>query len=169
MAEFRISEIISRLNNVSEKNGELWASCPMGIHSDRTPSFSINLTEGIFYCFTCRSSGTANQLAVKMGILAEGTHRPVIKRKSEPRKMLPWQLAKRISESFDTLEDCWYTKEYRKKRNDLEMDWNEGRISEAKYYRDRQLLDYEYDCLMEIHDHNRNRLTYEAKHRADNE
>ena len=169
MPDFRIGEISSRLNNVSEKNGELWASCPMGIHPDRTPSFSINLSEGIYYCFTCQSSGTINQLATKMGIPVKGIYRPSFKRKSKPRKVQPWPSAKRILEAFDTLEDCWYTKEYRKKRNDLEMDWNEGRISEAKYYRDRQLLDYDFDCKMEIHDENRNRLTYEAKHGADNE
>ena len=164
-----IKAVTSRLTNTKLKGSELWASCPMGTHQDKNPSFSINLTEGIFYCFTCQSSGTVDQLAIRMGIREEGKDKPTFKRKSKPMKLLPWQLAKRIGESFDTLEDCWYTKEKRKKRNKLEMDWNEAIIDEAEYYFQRQLLNYDFDCKMEIHDHNRNRLTYEAKHGTDND
>jgi len=158
---------MTRLGQGKKQGDEFVCCCPF--HEERNPSFSLNMEKGVYYCFGCGASGGLNQLATKLGIITEGTHKPVFKRKSKPRKMLPWQLAKRISESFDTLEDCWYTKEYRKQRNDLEMDWNEGRISELDYYYKRQLLDYEYDCLMEIHDHNRNRLTYEAKHGTDND
>ena len=169
MPDFRIGGISSRLNNVSEKNGELWASCPMGIHSDRTPSFSINLREGIFYCFSCHSSGTVNQLAAKMGILPEGSYQPSSKRKPfKQERIRPWRRAQIICQSFDLLED-WIKKTFRKSRNKIEEDWNEGRISETEYYFKRQLLNYEFDCYMEIHDENRNRLNYEANLGVDNE
>ena len=169
MPDFRIGGISSRLNNVSEKNGELWASCPMGIHSDRTPSFSINLREGIFYCFSCQSSGTVNQLAAKMRILPEGRYQPSPKRKSfKQERIRPWRRAQIICQSFDLLED-WIKKTFRKSRNKIEEDWNEGRISEAEYYFKRQLLNYEFDCYMGIHDENRNRLNYEAKLGVDSE
>jgi len=165
MPDFRIGGISSRLNNVSEKNGELWASCPMGIHSDRTPSFSIKLREGIFYCFSCQSSGTVNQLAAKMGILPEGRYQPSSKRKSfKQERIRPWRRAQIICQSFDILED-WIKKTFRKSRNKIEEDWNEGRISEAEYYFQRQLLDYDFDCKMEIHTENLIRLSFEAKNR----
>ena len=156
-----IDQIISRLSNTKLKGNELWASCPMGIHSDKNPSFSINLESEVFYCFTCNSSGTANQLAVKMGLKPEGTYRPSFKR-SKPKAIQPWQRAKRIGESFDAVEDI-YNEAYRQKRNILEEDWNEGRITEAYYYAKRQWLDYDFDSKMEVNDRNRNLLTFEAK------
>ena len=157
-------DVLARLNQSKQRGNELWCHCPF--HVDRYPSFSVNLESGAWYCFACAEGGSIYQLVTLLGIETDKLNLKPTTKTTQPSV---WQSAMRIAEAFDTLEDCWYTKEYRKKRNDLEMDWNEGRISEAKYYRDRQLLDYEYDCLMEIHDHNRNRLTYEAKHRADNE
>ena len=156
-----IDQIISRLTNTKIKGDELWASCPLGIHVDKNPSFSLSLSENIYYCFTCNSSGTAMQLAVKMGLMPEGTYRPSFKR-SKPRAIQPWQRAKRIGEAFNTVEDS-YKEALRKKRNILEMDWNEGTISEGEYFAKRQLLYYDFDCKMERNDINRNRLTWEAK------
>ena len=156
-----IDQIISRLSNTKLKGNELWASCPMGIHSDKNPSFSINLESEVFYCFTCNSSGTANQLAVKMGLKPEGTYRPSFKR-SKPKAIQPWQRAKRIGESFDAVEDV-YKEAYRQKRNTLEKNWNERKITESKYYAKRQIIDYQFDTLMEVNGENRNRLTWEAK------
>ena len=156
-----IQAITSRLTNTKLKGSELWASCPLGIHSDKNPSFSINLESEVFYCFSCNSSGTANQLAIKLGLKPEGTYRPSFKR-SKPRAIQPWQRAKRIGEAFDTVEDV-YNEAYRNDRNILEQDWNEGKIIESKYYAKRQIIDYQFDTKMEVHDRNRNLLSFEAK------
>ena len=157
-----IQAITSRLTNTKLKGDELWASCPLGIHQDRNPSFSLSLSEEIYYCFTCQSSGTANQLAVKMGLREEGTYKPSFERTSKPKVIQPWQRAKRIGEAFNTVEDS-YMEDYRSKRNQLELDWNEGRISEKSYYRDRQLLDHDLDCNMEVNTENLLSLSYDAK------
>ena len=159
-------EVMTRLGQGKKQGDEFVCCCPF--HEERNPSFSLNMEKGVYYCFGCGASGGLNQLATKLGIITEGTHKPVLKRKSKPRKMLPWQLAKRISEAFDAVEDL--DKEaFREKRIIIEENWNEGRISEAKYYRDRQLIYYIFDCKMEIHDEIRQRLSFEAKNRADNE
>ena len=134
----------------------------MGIHSDKNPSFSINLESEVFYCFSCNSSGTVNQLAIKLGLREEGHYKPSFKKRSKPRAIQSWQRAKRIGEAFDTVEDS-YIESYRKKRNIIEEDWNEGRITEAYYYAKRQWLDYDFDSKMEVNDRNGNLLTFEAK------
>ena len=153
--------IRQRLSNVKEKNGELWASCPLG-HRDNNPSFSINLDEGIFYCFSCQESGTINQLAVKMGLKEEGNYMPSVRPKQKSKVIKPYQRVKNIKQAADMLEDH-YLEDYRKARNKIELDWNERRISEPEYYRKRQMLDYKFDYKMGKHGELRNRLTYEAK------
>jgi len=162
LIEHSLEQIIPQLKRVSIRKGELWCGCPLGIHPDRNPSFSINLSEEIYYCFTCQSSGTVNQLAVKMGLREEGRYKPTFKRSSKPKVIQPWQRAKRIGQAFDTVEDV-FKEAFRKERNILEENWNEGKISESKYYRDRQLLYYQFDSQMGVHDTNRNLLTWEAK------
>jgi len=37
------------------KNGQATGICPF--HSDRNPSFSVNLRNGAFFCFACGTSG----------------------------------------------------------------------------------------------------------------
>ena len=157
----KIDQIISRLSNTKLKGSELWASCPLGIHVDKNPSFSINLESEVYLCFSCGESGNVYQLAIRMGLKPEGHYKPSFKR-SKPRAIQPWQRAKRIGEAFDMAEDS-YIESYRKKRNIIEEDWNEGIITEAYYYAKRQWLDYDFDCKMEVNDRNRNLLTFEAK------
>ena len=98
-----------------------------------------------------------------MGLKPEGTFQPSFKR-SKPRAIPSWQRSRRIVESFDAVEDI-YNEAYRQKRNILEKNWNEGKITESKYYAKRQIIDYQFDTLMEVNGENRNRLTWEAKRR----
>lgn len=42
-------------------------SCPLGTHSDRNPSFSINLEEGAWICFACNERGNLPKLYNLLG------------------------------------------------------------------------------------------------------
>ena len=163
----RVSDILpnvmARLGQGRKQGDEFVCCCPF--HEERNPSFSLNMEKGVYYCFGCGASGSLSKLANQFGI-ESGHIRPTLKLKS--KKLQPWQRAKRIEVAFDTLED-WNKETYRTKRNKLEMDWNEAIIDEAEYYFQRQLLNHDLDCKMEILDETRNRLTYEAKHGTDND
>ena len=51
----------------TKKGTELRLSCPF--HEDATPSLSVNVSRGIFYCFGCKSKGdTIDFVALKEGV-----------------------------------------------------------------------------------------------------
>ena len=55
---------------VLNRNGPEWACrCPFTSNhrnGDRTPSFSVNVQKGVYYCHACGESGTLQSLAVKL-------------------------------------------------------------------------------------------------------
>lgn len=150
--------VMARLGRGKKRRDEFLCSCPF--HAELNPSFSVNLEKKVYHCFGCGASGGLSKLAAHLGI-ESGYYRPKLKPKN--KKLQPWQMAKRIEISFDTVE-LWKREEFRDAKNDLEIEWNERQISEVDFYTNRHILTYEFDCYMEIHDENRNRLTYEAKH-----
>lgn len=46
------------------RGDELWTNCPSPDHSDRTPSFSINLDTGLYLCLGCGIKGNLVSLGV---------------------------------------------------------------------------------------------------------
>jgi len=59
-------EIVKRLglNTSRLVNGKGLTSCPF--HNDRHPSFSIDINQGIYHCFSCQDSGTLRGLYYKI-------------------------------------------------------------------------------------------------------
>jgi 5S rRNA maturation endonuclease (ribonuclease M5) len=57
---------MSELDNVIRRGSELKAECPFSeLHenqSDDTPSFTVNLDKGVYYCHTCHSKGNVHTL-----------------------------------------------------------------------------------------------------------
>lgn len=156
-----LPDVIARLGQGKERRDEFVCHCPF--HQERFASFSLNMAKGVYICFSCGASGSISLLAIKLGLREDGQYNPSFKRKSAKlRAIQPWQSAKRIGEAFKTVENS-YLEEYRSKRNRLESDWNEGRISEEKYYAKRQLLNYDLDCKMEVNTENLLSLSYNAK------
>lgn len=59
-----ISTIASNYVQLQQKGNRFWACCPF--HSEKTPSFSINDDDGIYYCFGCKESGDVIKFVQKM-------------------------------------------------------------------------------------------------------
>jgi hypothetical protein len=57
---------LSELQNVQRRGTELKAECPFKeLHesgADKTPSLTVNLSKGVYYCQTCHSKGNAHTL-----------------------------------------------------------------------------------------------------------
>ena len=50
-----IAEIIGQYTTLTPKGGKLWACCPF--HSEKTPSFIVDTTKQLYYCFGCHKGG----------------------------------------------------------------------------------------------------------------
>lgn len=59
-----LAGIASNYLKLEEKGRRFWACCPF--HNEKTPSFSINNDDGIYYCFGCHESGDVIKFVEKM-------------------------------------------------------------------------------------------------------
>ena len=50
-----IVEVIGGYVPLERKGGNYWACCPF--HQEKTPSFSVSPSKGIFKCFGCGKAG----------------------------------------------------------------------------------------------------------------
>ncbi|MDE6583503.1 MAG: DNA primase, partial [Clostridia bacterium] len=63
----RKNDLVSIASNylqLKENGRRFWACCPF--HNEKTPSFSINNEDGIYYCFGCKESGDVIKFIQKM-------------------------------------------------------------------------------------------------------
>ena len=63
----RKSDLVSIASNylrLEQKGRRFWACCPF--HNEKTPSFSINAEDGVYYCFGCKESGDVIKFVEKM-------------------------------------------------------------------------------------------------------
>ena len=56
--------IASNYLHLEQKGRRFWACCPF--HNEKTPSFTINAEDGIYYCFGCKESGDVIKFIEKM-------------------------------------------------------------------------------------------------------
>src|SRR5215510_2034425 len=47
--------IVSRYTDLQQRGQDYWGVCPF--HDERTPSFKVNPTDKLYYCFGCEASG----------------------------------------------------------------------------------------------------------------
>ncbi len=53
----RIEEVVSDFVSLKKKGANLWGCCPF--HNEKTPSFSVSPSKGIFKCFGCGKAGNS--------------------------------------------------------------------------------------------------------------
>lgn len=59
-----IESVVGRYVLLNRKGGNMWGLCPF--HSEKTPSFSINPSKGIYKCFGCGKGGNAINFVMEM-------------------------------------------------------------------------------------------------------
>ena len=59
-----IVTVASRYLALTYRSGRYWACCPF--HSEKTPSFSINPSEGFYHCFGCGDGGNVFKFIARM-------------------------------------------------------------------------------------------------------
>lgn len=58
-----IVSLVSEYTSLSPKGGRLWGCCPL--HTEKTPSFSVQPERQMFYCFGCHAGGGAVTFLMK--------------------------------------------------------------------------------------------------------
>ena len=53
--KIRLSDFLSKYISLKQKGNEFVACCPF--HNEKTPSFSVNDSKSLFYCFGCGAGG----------------------------------------------------------------------------------------------------------------
>ena len=52
-----IADVVGNYVSLKSKGSNMWGLCPF--HDEKTPSFSVNPSKGIFKCFGCNKGGNA--------------------------------------------------------------------------------------------------------------
>lgn len=107
----RKNDLVSIASNylqLTEKGRRFWACCPF--HNEKTPSFSINNEDGIYYCFGCKESGDVIKFIEKMEsvefmdaikILAERAGMEVPELENNDKRKQNMQLKERVLLALD--------------------------------------------------------------------
>lgn len=100
--------IASNYLHLEQKGRRYWACCPF--HNEKTPSFTINGEDGIYYCFGCKESGDVIKFIQKMencdfydavNILAEKAGMQVPEMTSSEERTKSQKLKERILLALD--------------------------------------------------------------------
>ena len=58
-AAINIADIIGQHTQLKRVGRRMQGQCPFPSHNDKSPSFSVNVEEGLYYCFGCGKRGDA--------------------------------------------------------------------------------------------------------------
>ena len=59
-----IVQIVSSYVPLKKNGSRYWGLCPF--HHEKTPSFSVNAEQNLYYCFGCKAGGNAVQFVEEM-------------------------------------------------------------------------------------------------------
>ncbi len=57
-------EVIGRYVNLKPRGRKAWGCCPF--HGERTPSFTVDIERGLYYCFGCQEGGSVYNFLMKI-------------------------------------------------------------------------------------------------------
>ena len=134
----RIEEVVGDFVTLKKRGGDFWACCPF--HNEKTPSFHVVPTKGIYKCFSCGKSGTA------VGFLMEYEHLTYV----EALRYLARKYHIDVVEKEETPEDAerrmrgeslYLVSEFARKFFVESLSTQEGHSVGYQYFRSRGLED----------------------------
>lgn len=64
--QLALSELVGQYIDLKRKGDKWWGRCPLPEHDDKTPSFQVDDSRGVFHCFGCNNHGDHFDLVQKM-------------------------------------------------------------------------------------------------------
>ena len=134
-----VAEVIGEYVTVQKKGANYWACCPF--HGEKTPSFSISPSKGIYKCFGCGKAGDSVRFVMDIEGLGYGEALRHLAKKYgidiQEEEMTDDQILRQNErESLFIMLD--YAKEYFKKQL---HDTEEGRSIALPYFKERGFSD----------------------------
>lgn len=134
-----VADVIGDYVTVKKKGANYWACCPF--HGEKTPSFSISPSKGIYKCFGCGKAGDAVRFIMDIEGLGYGEALRHLAKKYgidiQEEEMTDDQLL-RQNERESLLIILEYAKEFFKKQL---IDSEEGRSIALPYFKERGFSD----------------------------
>ncbi len=104
-SQAEIVRVVSQYVALKKKGGRYWGCCPF--HSEKTPSFTVDESKGLFHCFGCGAGGDVFTFVMKeenvtfpeaLKILANKFNIPIPEREKTPGEIARDKEAKEIYE-----------------------------------------------------------------------
>ena len=134
----RIEEVVGDYVTLKRQGGSLWACCPF--HNEKTPSFHVVPSRGIYKCFGCGKSGTAVGFLMEYEKLSYYEALRYLAKKYnievKEEEETPEQLAAR-----QRSESLMAVSEFARKFFCDQLQDGEGRAVGYRYYRNRGITD----------------------------
>ena len=134
----RIEEVVGDYVTLKRQGGSLWACCPF--HNEKTPSFHVVPSRGIYKCFGCGKSGTAVGFLMEYEKLTYTEALRYLAKKYnieiKEEEETPEQLAAR-----QRSESLMAVSEFARKFFCDQLKDGEGRAVGYRYYRNRGISD----------------------------
>ena len=134
----RIEEVVGDYVTLKRQGGSLWACCPF--HNEKTPSFHVVPSRGIYKCFGCGKSGTAVGFLMEYEKLSYYEALRYLAKKYnievKEEEETPEQLAAR-----QRSESLMAVSEFARKFFCDQLKDGEGRAVGYRYYRNRGITD----------------------------
>ena len=134
----RVEEVVGDYVTLKRQGGSLWACCPF--HNEKTPSFHVVPSRGIYKCFGCGKSGTAVGFLMEYEKLSYTEALRYLAKKYNIEVKEEDETAEQIA-ARQRSESLMAVSEFARKFFCDQLKEGEGRAVGYRYYRDRGISD----------------------------
>ncbi len=135
----RIEEVIGDFVSLKKRGANLWGNCPF--HNEKTPSFSVSPSKGIFKCFGCGKAGTAVNFVMEIEKISFPEAIRFLARKYQIDVEEERQTEEQIQAGNERESLLQVTAFAQKYFSDQLLNTDEGKSVGLSYFREREISD----------------------------